>query len=86
VGGAGASAIGNGGVGTALASAGGAVVGMIGGREIEKAVTRKAGLEITIQLDNGDTIVVVQEKKEGGFADGDHVRVMMGGNNTHVMH
>jgi outer membrane lipoprotein SlyB len=80
-----AAASGGSGVGGALATAGGAVVGAIGGREIEKAVTRKAGLEITVALDNGDTIIVVQEAREGGFADGDHVRVMLGGN-THVMH
>jgi outer membrane lipoprotein SlyB len=85
MGGATASGIGTG-TGGAIATAAGAVGGMIVGREIEKAVTRKEGLEIHIELDNGDQIMVVQDADKGGFMDGDRVRVMIGQGTTVVMH
>jgi outer membrane lipoprotein SlyB len=71
---------------TAIAAAGGSVAGMIAGREIEKAVTRKPGLEITITLDDGTPLVIVQEKEKGGFIDGDRVRVMIGQGTAIVLH
>ena len=85
IGGAAASGIGSG-VGGAVATAAGAVGGMIAGRQVEKAITRKEGLEIHIKLDNGDNIMVVQPAKDGGFLDGDRVQVMIGQGTTKVMH
>lgn len=85
LGAAGASGIGRG-TGSAIASAGGFLGGMIVGRQVEKMVTRKEGLEITIALDNGQTVVVVQEKKKGGFVDGDRVRVLIGQDTAIVAH
>lgn len=86
MGGAAGSTVGGGGTGTILASAAGAVGGMIAGREVEKALTKADGYEITVQLDNGDQIMVVQEVDKGSFFDGDRVRVMIGSNTTEVMH
>lgn len=86
MGGAIGSAAGNGGIATRLASAAGAVGGMVAGRQVEKAVTKADGYEITVQLDNGDQIMVVQEMDKGTFFDGDRVRVMIGRNTTEVMH
>ncbi len=80
------STIGNGGIGSALAGATGAVGGMIAGREVEKSVTKADGYEITVQLDNGNQIMVVQEMDKGSFFDGDRVRVMVGQHTTEVMH
>jgi outer membrane lipoprotein SlyB len=81
-----ASGVGSGGYGTAVASAVGAVGGMVAGREIEKAVTKADGYEIVVQLDNGDQIMVVQEIDKGSFYDGDRVRVMIGQGTTEVLH
>jgi outer membrane lipoprotein SlyB len=74
------------GTGAALSGVAGGVAGMIVGRQVEKMVTRKAGLEISIALDNGDTVVIVQEEDKGGFVDGDRVRVMIGQGTAYVMH
>jgi outer membrane lipoprotein SlyB len=82
VGGAAASGIGHG-VGTALAEAGGVVVGAVAGDATEEALTRKAALELTIKLDSGNTIVVAQEVPPE-FILGDRVRVVIGGGMTRV--
>jgi outer membrane lipoprotein SlyB len=48
-------------------------------------VTAKRGLEITVQLDNGDVLVVVQEE-DFSFRDGDQVTVQRGsGGYTRVL-
>lgn len=86
MGGAAGSAAGGGGVATRLASAAGAVGGMVVGRQVEKAVTKADGYQITVLLDNGDQVMVVQEMEKGGFIDGDRVRVMIGQGTTEVMH
>ena len=62
--------------GRTLASAGGAVAGAIVGRKIEKALTTKLAQEMTIELDDGRTLVVVQELKEPAFNSGDRVSVL----------
>lgn len=80
------STIGGGGTGTALASVATGIGGMIVGRQVEKAVTRKEGLEIHIKLDNGDDIMVVQPAEDAGFIEGDRVQVMIGQGTTKVMH
>lgn len=65
------------GSGAVIASAGGAVVGAVAGEAVEKAMTTKIGQEISVALDNGDHIVVVQENDQGRFYDGERVRVLM---------
>lgn len=65
------------GSGAVIASAGGAVAGAVAGEAVEKAMTTRTGQEISIALDNGDHIVVVQELDEGRFYDGERVRVLV---------
>ena len=60
LGGVAASTIG-GGRGSILASIGGALLGGIVGNAVENRMGKTQGLEITVQLDNGETRVVAQE-------------------------
>ncbi len=60
-----------------VAQAVGGVAGAVAGEAIEKEVTAEDGLEITVRLDNSDTIAVVQER-DLLFAAGDRVRVLFG--------
>jgi len=71
------------GAGTALARAGGGIVGAVAGQAVEKTATRRSGLEMTIKLDNGDTVVVAQETPPN-FIVGDRVRILTGGGATRV--
>jgi len=74
-----------GGRGSELATVLGAVAGGVAGSAIEEKVTTRAGLEITIKLDNGQFIAVTQEADED-FRPGDRVRVLSGGGATRVSH
>lgn len=65
------------GSGSRVAGAVGGVAGAVAGRALETAVTAEKGLEITIELDNGDVIAVVQAADQI-FEPGEHVRVLMG--------
>ena len=47
---------------------------MVGPR-IEKAMTSKVAQELTIRMEEGDVIVVVQERRDPEFMIGDTVRV-----------
>ncbi|MFA5610571.1 MAG: glycine zipper 2TM domain-containing protein, partial [Alcaligenes sp.] len=60
LGGVAASTIG-GGRGSILASIGGAILGGLVGNAVENRMGKTQGLEITVQLDNGETRVVAQE-------------------------
>lgn len=80
----GAAASGGKGVGGAVAQAGGAVVGAIAGQAVEEAATRKRAQEITVRLDDGSTVTVVQESSTGLFMDGDRVKVINGGGTARI--
>jgi outer membrane lipoprotein SlyB len=67
----------SGGYGQAAAGAGGAVVGGLAGAAAEELLTRSGGLEITIRLDSGRPIAVVQAGQEN-FQPGDRVLVVTG--------
>ena len=64
------------GEGSVIAGAAGAVAGAVIGEKIEKAARSKIAQEITVDLDDGGTIVVVQELKEPVFAQGDRVSLL----------
>ena len=66
------------GSGSRVAGALGGVGGALAGREVEKAVTTESGLEIMVDMDRGDTLVIVQAADEA-FAAGERVRVLFGG-------
>lgn len=59
----------------------GAVLGGIAGAAAEEGLTRKQGLEITIELDDGKTISVVQEADQQILIK-DRVRILTGGDGT----
>jgi outer membrane lipoprotein SlyB len=60
------------------------VVGAVAGQAVEEGATRKRAQQITVQLDNGQTVVVTQEARNGLFQDGDRVRIMHGGGGATV--
>ncbi len=63
----------------------GAVVGGLAGSAIEEGMTRKDALEITVKLDNGSLIAIVQEADEA-FKAGDKVRLIESGGISRVSH
>ena len=84
VGGIAGSTIGSG-RGSAAAAVAGAVVGGIAGAAAEEGLTRRAGVELTVRLDNGDLRAVVQEADEV-FKPGERVRFVSTGGVTRVTH
>lgn len=84
VGGVAGSSVG-GGKGQAIATVLGAVVGGLAGSAAEEGFTRKDGIEITVKLDGGSMIAVVQEADER-FNLGEKVRVLESRGVTRVSH
>lgn len=84
VGGVAGSTLG-GGKGKILTTVAGAVAGGLAGSAAEEYITRKDGVELTVKLDNGSMIAIVQEAAEE-FHPGDRVRVLEGGGTTRVSH
>lgn len=66
------------GTGRTLAVIGGAAIGALTGAAVESGVRRYKALQITMQMDNGDSLVVVQGFDEF-FIKGDRVRVITTG-------
>lgn len=84
VGGIAGSTIGSG-RGSAIGAVLGAVAGGLVGSAAEEGVTRKAGVELTVRLDNGDVRAIVQEADET-FSVGERVRLVSQGGVTRVTH
>jgi len=59
----------------------GALAGAAAGALTEEKTTRKTALEITVKLDGGKTIIIVQEA-DVAFAAGDRVRAVTGPDGT----
>jgi outer membrane lipoprotein SlyB len=74
-----------GGNGQVAGAIGGAILGGILGSNIEQSANQRPGVEVTVQLDNGQYISVVQEADEA-FRPGDRVRVLSGRGSTRVTH
>lgn len=64
-----------GGSGKKIAKTAGAVGGAVAGSVVEEKMTQQKGLEITVKLDSGEVIAVVQAADEQ-FNEGDIVRVL----------
>ena len=64
-----------GGSGRIVATAAGGVVGGVAGSAAEEGITRQNGLEITVELDYGEVVAVVQAA-DVQFYVGDRVRVL----------
>ncbi len=76
-----------GGKGKTLASIAGAVAGGLLGNAAENKLTESAGLNITIRLDNGNHVSVVQQvEKDNSFRTGDRVKVLTRGRTSRVVH
>jgi len=84
VGGIAGSSIGHG-RGSAIGAVVGAVVGGLAGAAAEEGITRKDGLEITIKLDGGGLVAIVQEADEV-FKAGERVRLIESGGTSRVSH
>jgi outer membrane lipoprotein SlyB len=63
----------------------GSVAGGVAGQAVEEATTRRAGLEITVKLDNGSLVAITQEADEV-FKPGDRVRILSGSGVSRVTH
>jgi outer membrane lipoprotein SlyB len=83
-GGVAGSTVGNG-KGSAIAAVIGAVAGGLLGSAVEEGITRKDALEITVKLENGSLVAIVQEATEQ-FSPGDNVRLVENGSVTRVSH
>ncbi|MDD2557356.1 MAG: glycine zipper 2TM domain-containing protein [Desulfuromonadaceae bacterium] len=66
-----------GGHGQALATAAGAIGGALLGAVAEQGVTKTDGLEITVELDNGEIMAIVQAD-DVSFNVADRVRIVRG--------
>jgi outer membrane lipoprotein SlyB len=84
VGGIAGSSVG-GGRGAAIATVVGAVAGGLAGSAAEEVITRQDGLEITVKLDSGGMVAIVQEA-DVAFTPGQRVRLIESGGVTRVSH
>ena len=72
--------------GSAVGTVLGAVVGGVAGAAAEEGFTREDGVEVTIRLESGRLISVVQAAGKEQFQPGDRVRIMETGGVTRVTH
>ncbi|TMH63025.1 MAG: hypothetical protein E6H48_20275 [Betaproteobacteria bacterium] len=79
------SGIGSGGGNTA-AIVGGVILGSLIGNAAEVNAARRPGLELTVRLDTGRMIAVVQEDVGEPFRPGDRIRVASDGYRTRISH
>jgi outer membrane lipoprotein SlyB len=84
IGGVAGSTVGQG-SGSAIMAAIGAVAGGLAGSAAEEGLTRKDGLEITVKLENGTLVAIVQEADDK-FVPGEKVRLVESGGTTRVSH
>jgi outer membrane lipoprotein SlyB len=74
-----------GGSGQVAGAIGGAILGGIIGQNIERSANERPGVEVTVLLDSGKYIAVVQAADEQ-FRSGDRVRILSGRGATRVTH
>jgi len=74
-----------GGTGQVAGAIGGAILGGIIGNNIERSANEHPGLEVTVRLDSGRFISVVQGMEEP-FRPGERVRILSGRGATRVTH
>ena len=73
------------GSGEIVGAIGGAILGGIIGQQVEQSANERQGLEVTVLLDSGRYIAVVQGPDEA-FRAGERVRVLSGRGSTRVTH
>src|SRR6185369_13662529 len=74
-----------GGSGQVAGAIAGAVLGGIVGQNVEKSANERPGIEITVLLDSGKYISIVQVGDEP-FRPGDRVRVLSSGRGSRITH
>ncbi|RDU94810.1 glycine zipper 2TM domain-containing protein [Trinickia dinghuensis] len=79
------SAIGGGKGSIATAIIGG-IAGAVAGNAVENGVAKRAGVEITVRLDNGDLRAITQSASGELFQAGDRVRLLSSAGVTRVTH
>ena len=85
VGGLAGSTIG-GGTGSKIAAVAGVVAGGIAGNMAEKKITTQQGVELTVRLEDGSYISVVQQADPNApFNSGDRVKVLTQGNTSRIV-
>ena len=76
-----------GGKGSSVMAVIGALAGGLAGAAIEEGVTRTQGVEITVKMNTGRNIAIVQKLSPNErFNVGDRVRVISGGQSARVAH
>jgi outer membrane lipoprotein SlyB len=66
------------------ATIGGAILGGIVGNAAEREVNGQNGVEVTVRLDTGRPVAIVQPDAGEGFRPGDRVRLVSNGNATRI--
>jgi outer membrane lipoprotein SlyB len=74
-----------GGSGQVAGAIAGSILGGIIGQSVEKSANERPGLEVTVLLDSGQYLAIVQGADEP-FRSGDRVRVLSGRGSTRVTH
>lgn len=75
------------GSGRTAATIGGAALGAVAGSHIEQNLNSRQGIEITVKLDRGGSVSIVQEvNPRESFEVGDRVRVLFSGGRDRVTH
>lgn len=74
------------GAGAAIGAIVGAVAGGIAGAAGEEAITRSRALEISVQLEYGRIVAIVQQDNGEVFNKGDHVRLLEANGQVRVTH
>lgn len=74
-----------GGSGQVAGAIGGAILGGIIGQNIEHSANQRFGVEVTVLLDSGKYVAIVQEADEQ-FRAGDRVRILSGRGAARVTH
>ncbi|WP_299013194.1 glycine zipper 2TM domain-containing protein [uncultured Photobacterium sp.] len=75
-----------GGSGSDIAAIGGGVLGGVAGSKAAEGVTRRNGVNLTIKMDSGETVAIVQEVNPNViFQVGQRVRVNIDGKTARVM-
>jgi outer membrane lipoprotein SlyB len=84
VGGIAGSTVGGGSRANAVGAIAGAIIGGVVGSAVEQSASQKPGVEVTVRLDSGRMIAVIQDDAGEAFRPGDRVRVLSDGVTTRV--
>ena len=84
LGGIAGSTVGGGSRANAAGAIAGAIIGGVIGSAVEQGATQRPGYEVTVRLDSGRMLAVVQDDAGEQFRPGDRVRVLSDGYMTRV--